>query len=78
MKKLLESILEEYRRIDGVALWTDAEKAAARSILRGVAVRAGVYPEFLAALKAPEEEEIAFPPMPREEPQRAFGGFIRF
>ena len=77
---VLESIIEEYRRIDGVQLWSPEEKAAARSILRGVVVRAGLYAEFQAALAGgdvdlPDNIESA---NVHEMPARAFGGFIRF
>ncbi len=73
--KLLESLIAEYRRIDGVELWSPEEKAAARSILRGVVMRANLYPDFLEALEGPKEAPAA---TVHEMPARAFGGFIRF
>ena len=76
MRKLLESVLTEYRRVDDVPLWSEAEKGAARSILRGVVVRAGCYAEFLQALDAPEGADLSA--IYQDEPERAFGGFIRF
>ena len=76
MQKLLESVLDEYRRVDGVQLWSEAQKSAARSVLRGVVVRAGCYPEFLQALDAPAGTDMGA--IFQEEPERAFGGFIRF
>ena len=80
--KLLEAVLAEYRKIDDVPVWSEAEKAAARAVLRGVAVRAGIYGDFSRALKAAPAQSR--PDMRAEELVAAehggqpFGGFIRF
>ena len=47
----LETVLEEYSRIDMVGSWSTPEKAAARSALRCIIAQAGLYGEFLDALE---------------------------
>ena len=80
--KLLEAVLAEYRKIEDVPVWSDAEKAAARAILRGVAVSAGVYGDFSRALKnAPSQSRPdirAQELVAAEQCGQPFGGFIRF
>ena len=50
---LLHTLVDEYRNVNAVAPWSDAEKAAGRSMIRGVASRMGIYREFIAELEDP-------------------------
>ena len=54
----IESLVQEYRNIDSVRFWSAREKASARSAIRAVAVRAGLYPEFMMAIDFPNQSNV--------------------
>ena len=54
----IESLVQEYRNIDSVRFWSAREKAAARSAVRAVAVRAGLYPEFMMSIDVPNQSNV--------------------
>ena len=47
---MVDVLIEEHNRIDDAMMWSEEQKAAARSIVRGLAARTGVYRAFDAAL----------------------------
>ena len=46
-------LIEEYEKIDTVPFWSEAEKNAARAVLRGVAAGTGNFREFAIAVDKP-------------------------
>ncbi len=56
--RFIDSLVQEYRNIDSVRFWSEKEKAAARSAVRAVAVRAGLYPEFMMAIDSTRQTNI--------------------
>lgn len=52
--KVVDVLVEEYRRIDDVVMWSNEQKTAARSVVRGIAVHAGLYRSFVDALEGRE------------------------
>ena len=56
--ELYNALIDEYRRIESVGMWSEAEKAAARSVLRGVAAQAGCYSQFMTLAMDPPSNVV--------------------